>query len=196
MMGEHTPSSTAKGYKIAALYEFVHLADLESLYDYLVTQTKQLEILGGLIIAHEGINGTIAGKPDAMDSFLKNLQKMGLFKNLELKFSFADEQPFFRMRIQIKSEIITLGQPSVHPEQLKGIDVFPKDWNQIIADPDVVVIDTRNDYEIEIGTFQRALNPNTAKFSELPDYVSSHLDPRFHRKVAMYCTGNLVNRVQ
>ena len=191
-MEEHRSGSVEGCFKIAALYEFVDLPDLESLRADLTLQTKQWEILGGLIIALEGINGTIAGKPTDMDSFLTNLQEKGHFHNLELKFSYANEQPFFRMRIQIKSEIITMGQPSVNPSQLKGIDVSPKEWNEIISDPQVVVVDTRNDYEIEIGTFQRANNPNTTKFSEFPEYVNTHLDPRLHRKVAMYCTGNLV----
>ena len=177
-------------FKVAALYEFVPIADPPGMQELLMSLTQTWDILGGLIIAEEGLNGTIAGTPSNVDNFLRNLTEKGIFLHLELKISYSEEQPFFRMRIQIKNEIITMGQPSVHPHQVKGIDIHPADWNKLIEDPEVMLIDTRNEYEIQVGTFQYAINPHTLKFSDFPAFVRSHLDPIRHRKVAMFCTGN------
>ena len=176
---------------VAALYKFVDLPDFaekrEPILDYCVAQG----IKGTILLANEGINGTIAGSPQAIADVLAFLRSDPRLADLEHKESFADEPPFERMKVKLKREIVPLGVPGISPNRKVGTYVSPEEWNQIISDPDVVVIDTRNDYEVEIGTFQRALNPQTKAFREFPDYVQQHLDPTHHKKVAMFCTGGI-----
>lgn len=178
-------------YIIATFYKFVTLSELETKSSQILTFCESNKLKGSIILAPEGINGTIAGSSSAIAQALAFLRTIPGLADLEFKESMATKPPFTRLKVKIKSEIVTLGLPEVNPNQQVGTYVSPQDWNQIISDPEVVVIDTRNDYEVEIGSFQRAKNPNTESFREFPEYVATHLDPQQHSKVAMFCTGGI-----
>lgn len=178
-------------YKIAALYRFVALSDIPALKDRVAAECTRLNICGTLLIAPEGINGTIAGAPDDLDAIVDFLDGLFAVRQGELKYSHASDKPFKRMKVRPKKEIITMKQPDADPTKLVGTYVAPKDWNAIISDPDVVVLDTRNQYETAVGTFRGAVDPKTEFFTEFPDFVKQHLDPAKHKKVAMYCTGGI-----
>ena len=178
-------------YLIATFYKFVTISNLEAIRAQILTWCQQRDIKGTVILAEEGINGTIAGSSDAIASILTFLRSLPGLADLEHKESISEKLPFARLKVKIKPEIVTLGLPAVNPTRQVGTYVEPQDWNQIISDPEVVVIDTRNDYEVEIGTFQEAKNPNTESFREFPEYVEQNLDPQQHPKVAMFCTGGI-----
>jgi len=144
-----------------------------------------------LLLAHEGINGTIAGKPEDIRAILAYLRQDPRLADLEHKESWADSHPFYRMKVKLKKEIVTMGVPEVDPNLVVGTYVKPEDWNAIISDPDVIVLDTRNDYEVHIGTFKGAVDPKTTTFREFPKYVAENLDKTKHKKVAMFCTGGI-----
>ena len=148
-------------------------------------------IQGVVLVAHEGINGTVAGRPEAVRHLLAWLRADPRLAELEHKEALGDKAPFYRMRVRFKPEIVTLGVPEVDPVNQVGSYVAARDWNRLIGDPDVVVIDTRNDYEVAIGTFEGAVNPHTASFRELPQWVDSHADMLRGKKVAMFCTGGI-----
>jgi len=181
--------------KVAALYQFVSLPDYRDLREPLRALCDGLGIKGTLLLAAEGINGTVAGDDDAIDALMAELQGGALFggrlDNLELKFSRAPEMPFGRMKVRLKKEIVTLGHAATDPTQQVGVYVDAADWNDLIADADTIVIDTRNDFEVQMGTFEGAVNPNITRFSEFRDYTAQQLDPAKHRKVAMFCTGGI-----
>lgn len=176
---------------VAALYKFVSLPDFAEKKDPLLAYCLEQEIKGTLLLAEEGINGTIAGTRTAIDAVISFLQADPRLADLEHKESYTDTPPFDRMKVRLKKEIVTLGVPEVDPNQKVGTYVSPEEWNTLISDPEVVLIDTRNDYEVQIGTFQGACNPQTASFREFPEYVREHLDPQKHKKVAMFCTGGI-----
>ena len=176
---------------IASFYKFVAIADCPALQAQLLQHCQTHAIKGTILIAPEGINGTIAGTPTAIAAVLSLLRSDPRFADLEHKEAPAEVPPFERLKVKIKREIVTLGKPEVNPAVTVGTYVSPAEWNQLIADPDVIVIDTRNDYEVKIGTFQNAINPQTHSFREFPDYVEQHLDPVQHPKVAMFCTGGI-----
>jgi UPF0176 protein len=176
---------------VAALYKFVELPDFAQLKAPLLACCEQHGVKGTLLLAEEGINGTIAGTPADIGAVLDFLRSDPRFADLAHKESTARKLPFYRMKVRLKKEIVTLGVPGVNPNKMAGTYVKPADWNQLIADPDVVVIDTRNDYEVAIGTFKGALNPNTKSFSELPEWVRNEPALRTKRKVAMFCTGGI-----
>ncbi|MFA7349379.1 MAG: rhodanese-related sulfurtransferase [Methylotenera sp.] len=182
-------------YLTAALYKFVSLPDYQALQTPILDACQRNHIKGTLLLAEEGINGTIAGLPDDIHRVLNFLRTDSLFANkfvdLEHKESFANEHPFYRMKVKLKKEIVTLGVPGVSPTKKVGTYVKPEDWNALISDPDVVLIDTRNDYEVDIGTFKGAVDPKTTTFREFPQYVAKHFDPSKHKKVAMFCTGGI-----
>ena len=178
-------------YVVAALYKFAALNDYQQMREPLREQCDTLGIKGTLILAEEGINGTIAGSRDAIDQILAYLKVDPRLANLEHKESFFDDPPFYRMKVKAKKEIVTLGIDGINPNVEVGQYVEPKDWNAVISDPDVVVVDTRNDYEYELGTFEGAIDPNTDSFREFPAYVSENLDPTKNKKVAMFCTGGI-----
>ncbi len=179
----------------AALYKFVSLPNYANLQAPIHAVCDAHHIKGTLLLAAEGINGTIAGLPDDIKAVLHFLRTdamfEGKFANLEHKESYADEHPFYRMKVKLKKEIVTMGVPSVNPNNTVGTYVKPEDWNALIADPDVIVLDTRNDYEVHIGTFKGAINPETTTFREFPEYVAQNLDKTKHKKVAMFCTGGI-----
>ena len=183
---------------VAALYKFVTLAPSPEATASLLHWQEQLYqvcqshgIRGTLLLAHEGINGTVSGSRSGIDGLLAWLRSHVEFADLEHKESAAEKNPFFRLKIKLKKEIVTMGVPGVDPNKKVGTYVEPQDWNDLIARDDVIVLDTRNDYEYAIGTFDKALDPNTQSFREFPDWVKQNLDPAKHKKVAMFCTGGI-----
>jgi UPF0176 protein len=178
-------------FTVAALYRFVTLSDFESLRQPILDQMIKMEICGTLLLAIEGINGTIAGSEASMQSFLEYLRSDPRLADLDCKLSQCDEKPFRRSRVRLKREIVTLGVEGIDPQRSVGTYVDPRAWNQLLDDPEVTVIDTRNDYETAIGKFRGAIDPDTETFREFPEFVDQNLDPSKHRKVAMYCTGGI-----
>jgi UPF0176 protein len=176
---------------IATFYKFVRLQDFADRQGPLFAQCNACGVKGTILLAAEGINGTIAGSREAIDAVLAFLRSDPQWADLEHKESFADAPPFDRMKVRLKPEIVTLGMPEVDPNDQVGIHVNPQEWNALISDPEVFVVDTRNAYEVGIGTFKGAKNPGTRSFRQFPDYVHSQLDPAKHKKVAMFCTGGI-----
>ncbi|WNZ26139.1 rhodanese-related sulfurtransferase [Leptolyngbya sp. NK1-12] len=175
---------------VATFYKFVRLPDCAEIQPTLLQHCTEQNIRGTILLAAEGINGTIAGTREAVDQVLAYLRSDARLADLEAKESFAPTMPFERLKIRLKREIVTLGVP-VDPNEQVGTYVEPQDWNALISDPDVIVIDTRNQYEVKIGSFKGAQNPGTRSFREFPDYVRQTLDPTKHQKVAMFCTGGI-----
>ncbi len=191
-----TDSTEMPSVLVAALYRFTPLADHPSLQAPLLDRMQQDEIFGTLLLASEGINGTIAGKPSALRAFVDCLRSFEHdahhpFAATDVKWSTCERIPFRRARVRLKNEIVTMGVDGIDPLHSVGTYVDPEDWNALVDDPDVILIDTRNDYEVEIGTFAGAMNPNTDSFREFPKYVAENLAPERHPKVAMFCTGGI-----
>ncbi|NEO83667.1 MAG: rhodanese-related sulfurtransferase [Spirulina sp. SIO3F2] len=178
-------------YVVATFYKFVALPDCAQKQAELLEQSQYWSVRGTVLLATEGINGTIAGRPEAIEQVLTDLHSDRRFADLTVKTSTAADWPFRELKIKIKPEIVTFGQPDISPSDQVGTYVAPQDWNELIQDPEVTVVDTRNTYEVAIGTFQGAQNPQTDSFRDFPDYVHGHLDPQTHRKVAMFCTGGI-----
>lgn len=176
---------------VAALYKFVSLPDYEQLREPLLQVMQAHDVKGTLLLALEGINGTVSAPREGIDALLAWLKTDPRFVDIDHKESFCDEQPFYRTKVKLKKEIVTLGVPGVDPNLRVGTYVEPKDWNALISDPEVLLIDTRNDYEVSIGTFEGAIDPKTTTFREFPDYIKAHFDPAKHKKVAMFCTGGI-----
>ncbi|MBX2807685.1 MAG: rhodanese-related sulfurtransferase [Cellvibrionaceae bacterium] len=176
---------------VAALYRFVKLPDYQDLSPALLAFCESQQLKGTLLLAPEGINGTVAGRREAIDALLVYLREDCRLADLGHKESLCDHQPFYRMKVKLKQEIVTMGVEAIDPNQVVGTYVKPSDWNALISDPEVTVIDTRNYYECAIGSFQGAIDPQTTSFREFPDYVAKHLDPDKHKKVAMFCTGGI-----
>lgn len=182
---------TQDSYTVAALYKFVELKNYEDIQPRLLAFCKDLKVKGTLLLAQEGINGTIAGTDDAIHKVISYLKSDHRLSDLDYKLSYAEKMPFFRMRVRLKKEIVTIGIKEVSPTKAVGDYVEPEKWNDIISDPDMVVLDTRNIYEVGVGSFKNAINPETSSFREFPDYVEQNLDPEKHKKVAMFCTGGI-----
>lgn len=184
--------SDCDGFVVAALYKFAKIPNPELIRDPLLQRCKELAIKGTLLLAREGMNGTISGSQTAIDSILDYIRNDNLFQgnfiNLEVKFSLHTTQPFLKMKVRLKKEIVTLGVPHIDPTESVGQYVEPKDWNELISDPDTIVVDTRNQYEIDVGTFRSAVNPETQSFKQFPDFIHK-LDK--DRKIAMFCTGGI-----
>lgn len=175
---------------IAALYRFVRLDDFEALRQPLLERMLEEQLRGTLLLAAEGINGTVAGSPQAVGRLLDFLRSDDRLRDLDCKLSYGDDMPFYRARVKLKREIVTMGVDDIDPANA-GSYVEPADWNRLISDPEVTVIDTRNDYETEIGSFEYAMKANTGSFREFPDFARENLDPGRHRRIAMYCTGGI-----
>lgn len=187
-------ASPTAPYRVAALYRFARIEDREGVRARLEALCAP-DVRGVLLVAHEGLNGTIAGPPEAVDRVLDGIRALPGFDRLELKFAEAATLPFRRMKVRIKAEIVTMGEPDLDPASGAGTYVSPADWNALIADPDTVVIDTRNDYEADVGAFEGAVQPNTRGFRDFPDWFRTEgralLDRPNPPKVAMYCTGGI-----
>jgi UPF0176 protein len=176
---------------VAALYHFVRIEDFETLREPLLQVAVQHDLKGTLLLAHEGINGTISGSRAGIDALLTWLKSDERFQFLAHTESLSDKQPFHRMKVKLKKEIVTMGVKDIDPNKIVGTYVAPEDWNALISDPDVTLIDTRNTYEVMIGSFKNAVNPQTETFREFPKFVKRELNPEKHKKVAMYCTGGI-----
>lgn len=184
-------SQTTQSIVVSALYHFVTLNDYQALrqplYDFMIEN----QIRGTILLAKEGINGTVAGIKPAIDGLHAWLRSDPRFKDLRTKESFDDSMPFYRTHVKLKKEIVTMGIAGIDPNHIVGTYVKAEDWNALISDPEITLIDTRNDYEYAIGTFKNAINPNTETFRQFPDYVKQNLNPQKHKKVAMFCTGGI-----
>jgi len=182
-------------YEVAAFYQFAPLPDFRELREPLRAICAGLKLRGSVLLAHEGINGTLAGGTEAIAALVAELRVGDLFggrlDNLELKFSTASAMPFQRLKIRLKKEIVTLGDISADPTRQVGIYIDPADWNALIAAPDTLVIDTRNAFEVAMGTFSGALDPGIRSFGQFKDFATHQLDPLKHRKIAMFCTGGI-----
>jgi UPF0176 protein len=176
---------------VAALYQFARFPDPAALRPGLMDLCAAEGVKGSLLLAPEGINGTIAGPRDGIDAVLAAVRALPGCADLEWKESQADSMPFGRMKVKLKREIVTMGQPDVDPLARVGNYVRPAEWNALISDPDTVVIDTRNDYEVGIGTFQGAVDPGTTSFGEFPDWWQANRDRFAGKRVAMFCTGGI-----
>lgn len=178
---------------VAALYKFVEIDDLLSLQSNLYEICEKNNIMGTILIANEGINGTISGKNNEINQTISLLKSDKRFANIEIKYSSTNKQPFHRMKVRLKKEIVTIGLPEINPNKKVGTYVKPDDWNDLISDPNVVVIDTRNKYETKIGSFQNALDPETSSFREFPDWVKKFKSSKenANKKIAMFCTGGI-----
>jgi UPF0176 protein len=176
---------------VAALYRFVALPDFEALRQPLLDHLLDNEIRGTILLASEGLNGTVAGTEAAIQQLLSYLRKDDRLRDIDAKFSVTDEMPFYRSRVKLKKEIVTMGVEGIDPKQSVGTYVNPSEWNALISDPEVIVIDTRNDYESAIGSFKNAVIPNTKSFRDFPAFANEHLDSSKTPKVAMFCTGGI-----
>ncbi|MDB3996632.1 rhodanese-related sulfurtransferase [Gammaproteobacteria bacterium] len=181
-------------FKVAALYKFSLIEDPNRLQTIIRKKFKQLEIYGTILVGKEGLNGTISGKKDKLEHAIIFIKSIEGFENVDIKFSNSKINPFVRLKIKLKNEIVTIGDNSINPNEVVGEYVDPKDWNDLIQDKDTILIDTRNDYEYSIGTFKNSINPNTVRFREFPDWVRNQNftdEDKKNKKVAMFCTGGI-----
>jgi UPF0176 protein len=178
-------------FVVCALYKFVSLDNHQALRAPLHNTLLANQVRGTLLLASEGINGTVAGTRQGIDALLDWLRSHSQLADIDYKESSTDSLPFKRTRVKLKKEIVTMGVPDIDPAHVVGTYVNPQDWNALISDPDVLLVDTRNDYEVQVGTFKNAVNPGTGTFREFPRYVEQQLDPKKHKKVAMFCTGGI-----
>jgi UPF0176 protein len=181
--------------KVAAFYQFAALPDYRELREPLRAICAGLELKGSVLLAHEGINGTIAGHAVGIDAIVEELQHGALFggrlDNLELKFSQSAAMPFQRLKVRLKKEIVTLGDASADPTRQVGIYVDAADWNALISEPNTLVLDTRNAFEVALGTFEGAVDPGIRSFGQFKEFAARQLDPARHRRIAMFCTGGI-----
>ena len=182
---------TEDRYLVAALYKFVTLGTFGDLQAPLQETCSKHDVMGTILLAHEGINGTISGPEAGIKAVIKWLRSKPEFSDLDVKYSWSDHPPFYRMKVRLKKEIVTLGVEGIDAANQAGTYVDPQDWNELISQPDVIVVDTRNDYEVAIGTFENALNPNTSSFRDLPDWVDTKMEANPDTKIAMFCTGGI-----
>jgi len=176
---------------VCALYKFATLDGFTDLRQPLLDTMLDNEVRGTLLLAQEGVNGTIAGSREGIDAVLAFLRRDARLADLDSKESLSDEMPFKRTKVKLKKEIVTMGVEGIDPKRVVGTYVEPEQWNALISDPDVLLIDTRNDYEYQVGTFKNAINPNTESFRQFPEYVQENILPAKPKKVAMFCTGGI-----
>ena len=178
-------------YVTCAMYKFVALPNYAELREPLLTTMIDNQVFGTLLLAAEGINGTVSGSRAGVDRLLAWIAEQSGLDNIDCKESYDSEIPFHRSKVKLKKEIVTMGVEGIDPRQVVGTYVAPAEWNQLISDPEVLLVDTRNDYEVEVGTFVNAVNPKTKSFREFPAWAQKNLDPSVHKKVAMFCTGGI-----
>ncbi|MCY3768540.1 MAG: rhodanese-related sulfurtransferase [Gammaproteobacteria bacterium] len=184
-------NTPARATVVCTLYKFVALQDFAGLRAPIEEKLRDLEMYGTLLLAHEGINGTVAGSRTSMDRFLPWLDRQPGLCGIEVKRAYAERPPFRRIKVKLKKEIVTMGVEGLDPLKSAGTYVAPEQWNELIDDPEVLLVDVRNRYEIKVGQFRNAVNPRIASFREFPAYAEANLDPDRHKKVAMYCTGGI-----
>lgn len=181
--------------RVAALYRFAQVPDVESVRAQLQTACEAGAVRGTLLVAAEGLNGTVAGPEAGVEALLSQIRRLDGFSDLDVKYAWADSMPFLRLKVRVKREIVTMGQPGLDPARQAGLYVAPQDWNALITDPATLVIDTRNDYEGEIGAFEGAVQPNTRSFRDFPEWFRTEgralIEQRKPKRVAMYCTGGI-----
>jgi len=187
----HSTTSPKDNAVVCALYKFVLLEDYEDIRPPLLDVLLKNNIKGTLLLAREGINGTVSSDREGINALLSWFKADERFKDISYKESFDETIPFNRTKVKLKKEIVTMGVQDIDPQKIVGTYVKPENWNKLISDPDVLLVDTRNNYEVEIGTFKNAVNPETETFREFPEYVSKNLDANKHKKVAMFCTGGI-----
>jgi UPF0176 protein len=178
-------------YTIAAFYRFQRLADPSAIREPLLAALKRAGAKGSVLLAYEGVNGTIAAPPDKIEHALTAIITLCHLPELDRKYSEAPALPFMRLKVRLKKEIVTIGHVKADPNERVGEYIEPRDWNTLISDPDVVVIDTRNDYEVRVGTFRNALDPHTDSFSQFPEWTRQNLHNMKGKKIAMFCTGGI-----
>lgn len=178
-------------YVVCALYKFVSLPNYQDIQHPLQVKMTEYQVKGTLLLAAEGINGTICSNRAGIDLLLAWIRTIPEFAELETKEAITDQPSFKRSKVKLKKEIVTMGVEGIDPNQTVGTYVTPQQWNDLISDPDVLLIDTRNQYEVSVGAFAHAIDPKTTTFREFPQYVSTHLNPSKHKKIAMYCTGGI-----
>lgn len=178
---------------VAAMYHFAPIEQhqLSSYQQSLLELFKRLEIKGTLLLAQEGINGTVASNASAIEALIVHIRQWSGFASLQVKYSYHDVNPFYRAKVKLKKEIVTMGKQRIDVPKYTAKHVNADAWDQLLADPECLVIDTRNDYEVEIGTFDNAINPNTETFRQFPEYIEQHLDKNKQTKIAMFCTGGI-----
>lgn len=178
-------------FVVRAYYKFVEVTDGEALRDEIFAVAEANDLKGIVLVAPEGINSTISGTKEGIDAYWSFLTSDPRFADIEFKDSHHEEVPFKKLKVKFKKEIITMRNPLANPGEMVGRYVEPKDWNALITDPDVMVLDTRNVYEYIEGTFKGAVDPRLVSFGEFPEWVENNLDPSKHKKVAMFCTGGI-----
>jgi UPF0176 protein len=176
---------------VAAFYKFASLPDYKEMRQPLIDFCAERDLKGSILLAEEGINSTISGSEQRINELLDHLRQDPRLSDLKAKFAHHEEPPFHRLKVRLKKEIVTLGVPGTDPHKLSGQRIEPEDWNDLIQQDDVILVDTRNDYEFEAGTFEGAIDPQIDAFGEFPDWVKKNLDPKKHKKVAMFCTGGI-----
>lgn len=176
---------------VCALYKFVRLENFQAIREPLFQFMQTQQITGTLLLAHEGINGTVAGTREAIDALLNWLHQIPELAAFDYKESYTDTTPFKRCKVKLKKEIVTMGIEDIDPNHTVGTYLNAAEWNEVISDPETLLIDTRNDYEYQVGTFKGAINPKTDTFREFPDYIKANYDPNKHKKIAMFCTGGI-----
>jgi UPF0176 protein len=181
-------------YLVAALYKFSSISKPKELQDEIRSQLKELSIYGTILVGEEGLNGTIAGTHKKINEAVKYIKSIQGFSNVDIKFSQSQENPFVRLKVKLKKEIVTIGDESINPNHKVGDYIDPQDWNDLISDKNTILIDTRNNYECSIGTFKNAINPNTVKFREFPKWIEDQNfsdDEKDKKNFAMFCTGGI-----
>ncbi len=176
---------------VIAFYKFVFLPDCHEMRIPLRSFCQQHGVMGTILLATEGINGTIAGSREGIDAVIAHLHSDPRFADLEWKESYYEGLPFEKMKVRLKREIVGLGVPQIDPLRKVGTYVSPEEWNSLISNPDVIIVDTRNNYEVELGSFKGAIDPHTKAFREFPKFVEKNLDPEKNKKIAMFCTGGI-----
>ncbi|KTD57471.1 rhodanese-related sulfurtransferase [Legionella shakespearei] len=176
---------------ITSFYKFIPLDDFESMREPILDKMREIGIKGTIILASEGVNGGFAGKREDMDLFYQYMHSDARLADLNFKETFDDKNPFDKAKVKLRKEIVTMGIKGVDPTKTPGTYLNPEEWNALLQDPEVILIDTRNDYEFELGTFKNAINPNTENFREFPQYVKEHLSDKKDKKIAMFCTGGI-----
>ena len=182
-----------KNILVATLYKFIEIDDLLALQDQLYTICNKNNVMGTILIADEGLNGTISARPKDLEKALAGIQCDNRFSDVDIKYSSTDKQPFHKMRVRLKKEIVTIGLPKISPNKIVGTYVKPEQWNDIISDPDVILIDTRNKFETKIGSFKNAIDPQTKSFRDFPEWVKKFKEDKTNanKKIAMFCTGGI-----